>query len=416
MKMAERLDAALRGTQVSPPELSGMVHAARQLELLKPVPPMPAADLGAARQAFMAEAARLRREAQAPAAHLNEPSLWDQLRAALQPKAPRRSFLPAPALAAIVLVLCLMLALTGLDLVSHSALPGDGLYSYKLWREQVTTVFAFSPAQKVESHLRSIAARNLEINQLAQLGQPVPERTIMRLQRSLEQVLQAVTRLPDPAMQAKLAEIRQLSAEAAQALALIDPCQAVVDPQPSPAFESAAAAAATTQGLADLGLSDPDAFRTQMAAPTPQTFTPEATLVVMMPTATSLTVNLPPGQATRVPTAEATLVVMLPTATPVTVNLPPGQATPVPTAQPTLVVMLPTATAVTINLPPVQLPSATPTPTNPPPALPTATEVMVAPTQAPATPTCTCTPTATPEATQPPAFPTPTPVMQGIGE
>ena len=376
MNKAQRLDAALRGTSEATPEISGMVFAARQMESQASVPPMNPDELRAARQAFLAEAQRLRVEAA-------QPTWLERVMGPLRSKSPRRSFLPAPVLAALILVLCFMIGMTGLDLASQNALPGDGLYGYKLWREQVTVVLAFSPAQKADSHLHAIRARNQELRELAQLGRPIPEQTIQRLQRSLEDVLQAVTRLPDPAMQARLMEIRVLSNET---LALIGTNVCIDGALTIESLEGMAAAALNTESLANLGLSDPDAFRTQMAAPRTEdvtTIAPTATVKVVLPT------------------QGPTLVIMMPSATPVTVNFPPLQPL-LPTPTCTCTQPAPTATQPWVE--PTTAPTTAPSRTDPPPMVPTPTEIIIAPTQGPLTPT--------PTLDEGPLFPTPTPVTQ----
>lgn len=414
---AARLDAALRGNQDTPPELSGMVDAARQLESLAAVPPLAEDAKRRARQAFLVEAAQLRAQAVPAHSAQTEPSLLEKIKQALQTRGSRRSFLPSPVLAALLLVVCFLLTLGVLDLASHNALPGDGLYGYKLWRESVSVVLAVTPNQKTESHLRAIRTRNEELRQLAALGRPIPELTVQRLERSLQDVLQIISRLPDSAMRDRLAEIRTLSLETLALLGVerehTDPAAVSVE-----SLEKVTAAAQSTESLANLGLSDPDAFRIQMSAPTPA----ELPSTVPSPTATGL-------PATQAPTQAPTLVVIAPTATP-TVVIPPTQAQP--TAQPTLVVM--PATATLIFIPPAQTltptamitqtainpthtpttwPTTPPTATDPPPVVPTPTEVIVVPTQAPPTPTPTRTPT---PFDTPPPMPTPTPIQRGNGE
>ena len=395
MKMAERLDAALRGARVTTPELSGMVHAARQLELLKPVPPMPAADLGAARQAFMAEAIRIRAEVQ-----LSQPRqvglAWLERLKQLLGLGQGQAFAPASLIVTLVLVCGLVLGLGWMNRSSLSALPGDKLYSIKIFREDVSRSLSINPASKSDLNLHQVQTRSQEIYDLTLQGRPIPDASVQRLQRLLDEALRDASRLEDASMQVKLTQIRQVSLKAFD---LFNTSLTAHSPRPPDNLVLAASAASHTVAMANLGLNDPDDFRYLMAAPMPTT-PPGGPAAIFTPTRTAILVY---------PTQQPTLVVMFPTAT-LGVMLPPGSgSTPIPTRTPFNPTQPPVSRSAT--------PTGAPTQTDPPPTMPTSTPIVrsTQPAPSPTQPEASPTPTqATPDGPQ--NFPTPTPVMQGNGE
>ncbi len=383
---AERLDAALSSGQHCEPELTGLLTAARQLEILRPTPPLSQKDLDAARQAFLAQAEPKR--ASLPVAAEERQGWFARLKNAFQPPQARSL---VPTLAALILLIGMALAvgfgLPRLNQTAQGSLPGDRLYTYKLQRENLNTRLTFDRFQRALLFVELVEIRNQEIASLTQQGQVTPDKTLARLEAHLQTALRMASQLPDEQMRHVLEAVRYASLNASDILKQAD--QWVQDANGRAQLNQAAAAASDTLVLADQGLQDPGSFRNFMAAPPSDR--PKA------PTPTDWVVY---------PPVEPTPVVILPSPT-LGVFIPPIQEpTPsVPTrtpAEPTQHIVQPTRT-------PTDAPTRVPTATDPPPVLPTATDIFVVPTQAP-TITLTPTPTETPE--DGPLFPTPTPAAR----
>ena len=371
---AERLDEALRGGHHPEPELAGLVAVARQLEALSSAPALSEEDLGAARQAFLAEVHRTRNPEPAPAAKQG----WlTRIKKAFQP--PRARAL-APIMATLILIIGITLAvgygLPGLNRAVQGSLPGDRLYAHKLQQEDLKASLTFDRFQRALFFVELVEIRNQEIARLTQSGQAVPDTTLARLENHLQSALQMASRLPEGQIEFVLQALRQASQNTAMVLSQTG--SSVPDDQASNALGQAASTASNTFALADQGLQDPGSFRTFMAAPL-----------------TDRPVGPTPTDRVVYPPVEPTSVVAMPSPTQAVFNPPAQEPTSVPTRTP----IQPTRTS-------TDAPTAQPTPTDPPPVLPTPTDIIVAPTQAP-TNTPTPTPTPTPE-DGPPLFPTPT--------
>jgi len=371
---AARLDAALRSGENSNPELAGLLKTAQKLKALGSVPPLEKEALNQTKAAFLARATAIAPHETMATVTTENTSWRAKLKEAFQ-FTQGRTWVPVTAILALVLMVFALFGFAQLDRAAQTSLVGDPLYTYKIVKEDLSASLTFDAYQKVMVYLEQIHKRQEEIACYAQTGQALPQETVSRLEKLLQAALKTASQLPDPEMQASLAEIRQASEDLGTTIAQAKP--SVQEPVDNGALEQAETAAKESVVLADQGLQDPEGFRVNMAAPKP---------VVNLPTPTS-------AAQVVYPPVEPTPVVGWPTPTLGIMNPPLNQPTPTCTCTPTE--------------------AAQPTATNPPPILPTPTEIYIQPTQALPTPS----PTPTPTPTQMPQPPTATPVqMQQDGE
>jgi hypothetical protein len=381
LNKADRLDEMLRNGTTAEPPLAKLVAAARQVEALRPVPPLPAVAVSSARQTFLAQAVRMR-SMNAHSSAARQPAGWLPW---LRPNPLRRTF--APTLAAILLVVLLTvttgLAFNSLGMAAKTSLPGDRLYGYKIAQEDMGLALTFDLPDRVALYVELVKQRSEELFHLVQEGRPLPAETAARMLQHLQDALRTASQLPDSQMGSALVQIRQVSLGAqvtlkqAQGLAH--------DDQSRLTLAAAASAVSNASAMAEQGLVDPREFRTQMSA---LLLMPTGTPVVVMPTATSILFNPPETSPSPYPSPYPSIV---PFPSPSTTSLP-AEATSIPAT--------PTST------------TAVNTPENPPtvPATPSPTSVSAGSTPVPPTVTSTPTPTATQTPEPPPSFPTPTPI------
>jgi hypothetical protein len=377
---AEQLDAALRGGNVSDPEIKGLVNAARRLDVLRPVPPLFSSEVEVARLAFLQQAGRIRSQ-QATATRYHEKIGWvNQLKNLLRPTKGR---VFAPIMALLVVIILVSLGL-GIQRSVRVSLPGDRLYSFKLASEDLQSKFTLGQFNRVAFYLDLAVKRNEEISKLARTNQPIPYETVAAFEHSLNAALLAASQLPDDELQSALQQIAQVSSSAGDYI--VHARTWVQDERTQAALSQAASSAFNANNMASMGISDPQVFRMNMGAPN--------TYQYPTPTSTSGVVYLPD---------EPTPIVMQPTATQVMMMPPAVQ--PSPTA--TLSSQVPVSASKT---PTEGIPSQPPTKTEAAPVLPTPTVIILPPTQvAP-----TVTPTATPTPSEPLQPPTPTLIQQGV--
>ena len=387
---AERLDTALRSAQEAPPELLGMVNAARQLEKLSPTSPLSATVKNQARQIFLSQALELRSQSTSALKSEDNHNWFSRIKKLLS-LSNQPVFAPIMALVAILVLFSLGLGVNKLHSAVQSSLPGDRLYAYKLVREDLRENFTVDTYQQVLLNLELAQVRNQEISKLAQEGRSVPLETISAFEYNLSEALIKASQLSDIELQSGLAQIQAVSSSAGDHLAMASTW--VPDDSSKTSINLAAMTAFNASNLASLGMNDPQQFRNFMSGPTSQ----------KQPT---------PTTTARItfPQISATPVVMMPTAT-LGVMLPPATwPTNLPTQIPTQIPAQPSPTSTQVS--PID-----PTSTNPPPTMPTPTpivgptQVVPSPTQLAPSPTSTAQ---TPDG--PPVLPTPTLIHNQGGE
>jgi hypothetical protein len=386
---AMRLDDALKSGKTPDPKLQGLVKTARQLEVLRSVPPLEKDDLNTAKAAFLSRANSMASQ-QKPTPIATERSFWLSKVKESMLINQRRAWVPVTAVIVLLLVFLSVFGFNTLNQASKASLPGNPLYTYKIVKEDLSASLTFDAYKKVMVYLEQIQERQEEIFSYAQRGEAPPPQTVSRLEKLFNAALKAAALLPDPEMQASLEEIKQASETMGETIAQAKPS---VQDSENGALDQAESKTNDTLALVDQGLRDPDGFRVNMAAPKP---------VANDPTST-------PSAKVVYPPIEPTPIVRWPTPTVGILNPPLTQPTPTCTCEPTQAVqepILPSGTATQQELQP------TATNTNPPPILPTPTELYMQPTQAQPTPTAT----QTPDSDLPIYFPTPTPMqMQDDG-
>ena len=407
---ADRLDELLplrlrQGANTAETPLAMLVAVARQVEALRPVPPLPAGGITSARQIFLAQAARMRSNMVARnQATINtrssaamvadrattwQPMHWfTRLRAKsrqagassrregarLRPQQGRRAFASGMAVALLFLFLSLTTGITmgSLGKAAQASLPGDRFYVYKIAQENLDAALTFDSFSRVALYVELVKQRSEEIFKLVQAGRTAPVETARRLQQHLVAAFLAASQLPDSQMESALLQIRQVSLstqvtmEQAEWMARDDPSRITLD--------VASYAALNASALAEQGLADPQEFRLLMSALPP------------LPSATPTSVPV-----IIYPPFNPTPVSVMPSATVESFNPPAFSPTP-------------TGTSAAAGATPVP-PTATGTPSNPPPATPSPTNISVGPTPTPATATTTPTPTATGTPGPPPPTP-----------
>ncbi len=293
------------------------------LQQLEPLRAVPARSDLAARsglQAFLNEAAQLRAVPHAVSAPA-QPRLtgWKSL------FQPARS--PMVLLAKIMLIVTLMVGGAGATTVAaQSSLPGDGLYSIKLLVEDARVALTAEPQAQIELRLELAQTRTQEMQQLSAQHRAIPDNASVQLQTQLQAALDIAAHFDDTALQTAMQQIETRVMTQAQALAQV---------------HSAAAdqILLQTRTMAQLGQSDPAAFRARVGVGRPiEPPTPigPAASHTPMPTHTVMPSHTP--QATRTP---------LPSHTPQATRTPQGnqygpgpqvtsvpQSTPAPQATP----------------------------------------------------------------------------------
>ncbi len=153
-------------------------------------------------------------------------------------------------LAKIMLIVTLMVGGAGATTVAaQSSLPGDSLYSIKLLVEDARVALTTEPQAQIDLHLELAQTRTQEMQQLSAQQRAIPDDTPVQLQTQLQAALNIAAHFDDAALQTAMQQIETRVMTQAQALAQV---------------HSAAAAQQIlqqTQAMAQLGQSDPAAFR-----------------------------------------------------------------------------------------------------------------------------------------------------------
>ena len=191
----------------------------------------------------------------------------------------------------LVLVLAVMFGGAGVTAAAaQSSLPHETLYPVKLLVEDVQLSLAASPDAQIDVHLEQAQQRVREMAQLTDRGVGIPAEVPARLQTRLQAALQIAAQLDDQHLPGALDRIQlrtQDQLREMERLQLHDPVQALTQ----------------VREMAQLGQSDPQAFRARFghsrpddAPPLPQ-MTPRAD-----PSRTPQATNLPRATGTPIRT------------------------------------------------------------------------------------------------------------------
>lgn len=410
-KSADHLDEILDNRHIDPGSLAPLRDVADQIGLLREVPPQSPDKVAAGRQAFLAQAAQFRRHKEARAvsrAAKEDRARWPRWLSGLFAQGRKKKASPvlAKAFLGIMILLLLVGGLAVTATTADAALPGSALYPIDLALENARLALTADPQARAELTLALAEERLEEITTLSVAGRVPPETVLVRLETHLQQSLDSAAQLPDAKMAGVLQTLKHSVEAQKQATA-----QAMLNApeQAQEALNLATDVLALAHRWAELGLTDPSAFReakerslrpTQVPAPTmpalPPTAlpTPAPTLPALPPTEGSVPVPTP--TLVPAPTQPAPPPTALPTSVPTPTLVPaPTRPAPPPTAPPTSV---PTPTSVPPPSP-TNLPSQTPlpTPTEAPSQTPRSTPTELPPQTPLPSPTGVSPPTPTPD-------------------
>ncbi len=305
---------------------SGLEIAA-VLAMLQDVPPPSPAAIAAARRAFLEEGARLRtaRQGQSPSllARIRRVEWGAWWRGPSMEARPRgRPVLFGRAVRLALVGLLIVAVVAGTVATAQSAGPGSPLYGVKLLWEDIRVELTLNPRTRAELALHLAEVRTEEMVALALAGRTAPPSLLDRQAGLLRLALHSAALLPDEGLRQVLELTR--SRVSAQRLSIEKatfeiPGQFVAPLQQAIDFLGGIAESA------ELGLSDPDAFRQA-----------ELTGAGALPTPWSTAVQAPEPTATLEPLPSSTPVlpvettpshrpITAPTQTPV--PLPPQDQT-----------------------------------------------------------------------------------------
>ena len=91
---------------------------------------------------------------------------------------------------------------------AQNDLPGEPLYSLKVWSEDVRLQFQKTPEAKVERLMEMAETRIQEMAQLTVEGKPIPDSVPQRLEQHLQQALQICTSMDDAVLDRTLLQVR----------------------------------------------------------------------------------------------------------------------------------------------------------------------------------------------------------------
>ncbi len=160
----------------------------RELKNLYSQVPPPAGELAPGRERMLAEAARLKAEVtRSPAATARTPQIERPER--------RRRMNPLFAYKILAAVLAIVVAFTGAGggvALAGDSLPGDLLYPVKIVTEEVRLLMTTDPADHAELAMTFATERVREMERLSNQGQAVPDSTVARLTRLMEQSMNQI--------------------------------------------------------------------------------------------------------------------------------------------------------------------------------------------------------------------------------
>ncbi len=151
----------------------------------------------------------------------------------------------------LVLVLAVMFGGAGISAAAaQSSLPNDALYPVKLLIEGAELSLTSGPEAQIDVQLNHAQQRVREMVQLTDRGAAIPAEVPQRLQTQLQAALQIAAQLNDPAMQIALDHIQQRTQDQFQEMERLQ-------------LHDSAQAVAQARELAQLGQTDPQAFRSR---------------------------------------------------------------------------------------------------------------------------------------------------------
>ncbi len=160
-------------------------------------------------------------------------------------------------LAKIMLIVTLMVGGAGATTVAaQSSLPGDGLYSIKLLVEDARVALTTEPQAQIDLHLELAQTRTQEMQQLSAQQRAIPDDTPVQLQTQLQAALNIAAHFDDATLQTAMQQIETRVMTQAQALAQVHSAAANQILQ-------------QTRTMAQLGQSDPAAFRARVGVGRP---------------------------------------------------------------------------------------------------------------------------------------------------
>ena len=166
------------------------------------------------------------------------------------------------ALISTALVVTVFLAAGGTTVyAARDDLPGESLYQVKTWVEDTTLSLTRSDQDRLVYALEFADRRVDEISALVNAGLPVPEQVETRLRTQLELALQLAANQDDPQMQQQLELIRLRSENQLQTMNML---MTNAPEGIQPTLERIRDRIRTQVSLAELGQTDPQAFKKQI--------------------------------------------------------------------------------------------------------------------------------------------------------
>lgn len=301
-------------------ELAPLLYAAWELSSLRAVPPPLEPEAGL--EVFLATARASRCEAVNQRRHRRW--LAERLAGLEELWWHPRVRLTVGALTALILLFALMGSTVAL---AADSLPGDWLYPIKLANEEIRLSLTFDPAARAEYHLVRVQTRVQEIQRLVQADRPVDDKTLGRVNRSLEASLLAAASTDPTKITPLLATIEKTAAEQTSLVATVE--VASTNTHNHQLLAQVRTNLSQARKLASVGQADLHAFRLSAKL---------GLLQIGGSSPTPLETGLPTATVTSTPTSNAPTATPTPTATasatPTVTARSSATATPTETAEP----------------------------------------------------------------------------------
>lgn len=163
----------------------------------------------------------------------------------------------------LVLVLAVMFGGAGVTAAAaQSSLPNEALYPIKLLLEDVQLSLASNPDMQIDAELDQAQQRVREMAQLVDRGAAIPADVPVRLQTQLQAALQTAAQLGDQQMQAALDRLQLRTQDPLREMDRLH-------------LNEAAQALTQAREMAQLGQSDPQAFRARFGHGQPADVPPQ---------------------------------------------------------------------------------------------------------------------------------------------
>jgi hypothetical protein len=252
-------------------QLRPLLETAQAVRRTYQAVPEPPGGLAAGRERMLAVAAQRRARQKtarvATGARIGRPRL--------------RLVLASRLVVALLVIVAVTVALGGgMILAAGRSVPGNWLYPVKLAAEDARLAFVRVPAGRVDLLLDLVRERTEEIQVLAEVGEPLPDAVVARMEGHIEQVLIQAAQVDDVEMVALLRKVAERMHTQAQVLRNV---QATAPPQAQAGLTRAMAACQQGVEAAEEGMRDPQVFRERYRH---HQRTPEPTVEVPQATAT----------------------------------------------------------------------------------------------------------------------------------